>query len=50
MSDTPQRRPPPDPRGFNHFILAVATGVIIGTLLPLLLEYFGIIDFVKNWP
>ena len=31
-------------------IMAVAIGIVIGTVGPLLLEYFGIIDYVKNWP
>jgi len=50
MNDGRSRIPPPTEKGFNHFILAVAIGVIIGTLGPLVLEYFGIIDFVKDWP
>jgi hypothetical protein len=50
MNKAAPKSPPPDPKGYNHFILAVAIGIIIGTLSPLLLEYFGVIDFVKNWP
>jgi hypothetical protein len=50
MSDrTPQSRPP-IPKRYHYFVMAVAIGIIIGTVCPLLLEYFGIIDYVKNWP
>jgi len=38
------------PKGYHFFVLAVAIGIVIGTVGPLLLEYFGIIDYVKNWP
>ncbi len=50
MSDEIPKNRPTIPRSYHYFVMAVAIGVIIGTLLPLLLEYFGIIDFVKNWP
>ncbi len=50
MNDkTPQDRPL-IPKSYHYFVMAVAIGIIIGTLGPVLLEYFGIIDYVKNWP
>ncbi|GEM_PF-4776291 len=50
MNDkTPQGRSP-IPKSYHYFVMAVAIGIIIGTLGPVLLEYFGIIDYVKNWP
>jgi hypothetical protein len=50
MSDQTSRRRPPIPKSYHYFVMAVAIGIIIGTVCPLLLEYFGIIDYVKNWP
>ena len=47
MSDPTPNGPP---YGYRHFVLALAIGIIIGTVVPLILEYFGLIDFVKNWP
>ena len=50
MNDkTPQERSP-IPKNYHYFVMAVAIGIIIGTLGPVLLEYFGVIDYVKNWP
>ena len=50
MSDQTPGNRPPIPKSYHIFVFAVAVGVIVGTLIPLLLEYFGIIDYVKNWP
>lgn len=47
MSDQTPHSPP---AGYKHFVLALAIGIFVGTLIPLILEYFGIIDYVKNWP
>lgn len=47
--ETPGNRQP-IPKSYHFFVMAVAIGIIIGTLIPLLLEYLGIIDYVKTWP
>lgn len=46
---TPENRPT-IPKSYHYFVMAVAVGIILGTLGPVILEYFGIIDYVKNWP
>jgi hypothetical protein len=50
MRDNKDQNRPLIPKSYHFFIMAVAIGMIIGTVFPLVLEYFGIIDFVKNWP
>lgn len=50
MSDQTPGNRPVIPKSYHFFVLAVAIGLIVGTLIPMALEYFGIIDFVKNWP
>ncbi len=50
MNDQTPKSQPLIPKNYHYFVMAVAIGIIIGTVVPLLLEYFGIIDYVKNWP
>jgi hypothetical protein len=50
MSDKSQENRQPIPKSYHFFVMAVAIGMIVGTLIPLLLEYLGIIDYVKDWP
>jgi hypothetical protein len=50
MNDQTQKSHSLIPKSYHYFVMAVAIGIIIGTVVPLLLEYFGIIDYVKNWP
>ncbi len=43
------RNPKPD-RTYIHFVVAICAGMIISALGLVVLEYFGIINYVKNWP
>lgn len=45
----PNRNQPP-PEGYNQFLIALALGTMISAVALFFVEYFGIIDVVKNWP
>ncbi len=38
------------PDGYAQFVIALALGTMISAVALFFIEYFGIIDFVKNWP
>ncbi len=40
----------PLPIGYLHFVIALCAGLAVGTLGLLCLEYYGFIDYAKNWP
>jgi len=38
------------PDGYNQFLIALALGTMISAVALFFIEYFGVIDVVKNWP
>ncbi len=38
------------PEGYAQFVIALALGTMISAVALFFVEYFGIIDVVKNWP
>ncbi|MHB8771147.1 MAG: hypothetical protein ACYC7J_09130 [Syntrophales bacterium] len=38
------------PEGYAPFAIALALGTMISAVALYFVEYFGIIDIVKNWP
>ena len=50
MNDPKQGNRPPRLPGYYEFAMALAAGTMIGAIGLVLLEYLGVINFVKNWP
>ena len=48
MTGEENRNQPPE--GYPQFLLALALGTMVSAVALFFVEYFGIIDVVKDWP
>jgi len=37
-------------KGYLQFVIAICVGTMVSAVGLVVLEYFGIINYVKNWP